>query len=230
MRKISNLFKQLGYVDGFLYSLNALLQYLSIKNVRAIKYYIYSQPVPNEALLPKSRGKDIHVAPVYPDDEITHMFPRPRDVIMNRFDQGALCFVAYKNNTFAGFLWLIKNKYIEDEVKCNYFPLPAKNTAWDFDVYISSEYRISFVFSKLWDFANGYMRSKGITSTMSRISAFNLSSKKSHARLGAQCIGQLTFFCIGPLQILFSSKAPFVFLTIGKKFIPNLKIQSRTYI
>ena len=228
MKKIINLFKQLGYVDGFLYSLNTLFQYLSIKKMRTIKYYIYSQPVPHAALLPKNRGKDIHIEQVYANDEITSKFPRPRDVIMNRFNQGALCFVAYKNNTFAGFLWLIKNKYVEDEVKCNYFPLPARNSVWDFDVYISPEQRISFVFIKLWDYANSYMRANGITTSMSRISAFNISSIKSHGRLGAKRIGQLTFFCLGSLQILFASKAPYIFLTIGNKFIPSLKFHNRT--
>jgi hypothetical protein len=154
-------------------------------------------------------------------DPVVRQFPRPDWAAPYRFNQGAVCLVALKAGTFAGFLWLTLGSYQEDEVRCRYVPLPPGKSAWDFDVHVEPEYRNGIVFLKLWDEANRFLTAHQIQWSLSRISAFNSGSILSHAKLGAQRIGAVTFLSIGSWQIAASTVRPYLHFSARAGSLPT---------
>jgi hypothetical protein len=102
--------------------------------------------------------------------------------------------------------------------------MPEGKTAWDFDVYIVSRYRLGVGFLCLWDEANKYLKARGIQWTMSRISAFNAVSVASHRRLGAKVVGQAVFVVLGPCQLAFTTTFPFIQLSICARHRPKIRV------
>jgi hypothetical protein len=151
-------------------------------------------------------------------------FPRPQAVIEWRYRSGYICFAATIKDHFAGFLWLSFGHYFEDEVRCQYELTNTRNCAWDFDVYVDPAFRMGRTFSRLWDTANHYLADRGIIWSLSRISAFNAMSLRSHSRLGAIQIHTATFICCGPFQLAWFNTRPFLHLSLHSRFIPKLRI------
>jgi hypothetical protein len=69
-------------------------------------------------------------------------------------------------------------------------------------------YRMGRLFGYLWRRAGVELASRGVTSSVSRISAFNPGSIASHQRLGARIVGNALFVCAGPLQLMHASTGP----------------------
>lgn len=197
-------------LDRALFFLSRALRRLAAGHVHLYRYYLVAQPVPRRPLLSSKRGRDIEVRRVDAGEAVLQQFPRPGDVLANRFRQGAVCYAAFRDNGLSGFLWFVPGNYEEDEVRCLYRPWPSGRGAWDFDVYVTPEDRVGLTFSRLWDTAYADMRSRGVTWSMSRISAFNQGSLAAHARLGARFLGSLTFLVIGRSQVMVGGRFPFV--------------------
>ena len=125
--------------------------------------------------------------------------------------------LARNGSEFVGYVWLKLRGYEEDEVRCRYVPIPELNTAWDFDVYIAPSYRMSRMFIRVWDAVNDFLRNNRIDWTLSRISAFNADSLRSHRRMGIHRIATGLFLCAGTMQIAFVSVRPFVHVSLGEK-------------
>ena len=208
--------------DILYYYTHRALEIISFGKARIIRYYIFAQPVQTKELLPKSRGKNIEIKFINQWDNDFLQFPRPKEVIENHLKQEASCFVAKKGSRVIGFLWLVKNAYEEDEVRCRFLLQPKDKVMWDFDVYINPEERIGFAFLKLWDAANTYMRNNNSQWSLSRISSFNQKSLASHSKLGAVIIASATFLCVGKLQASFFSTAPFINISLNTKTRPTL--------
>ena len=200
--------EQLGWLNGCLYALSRTLAGASGGRVRIHKYYFVAQPVQKTPWLPGRRGQSFEVREVAEADPLVRLFPRPARAAPLRFGQGAVCFAALRKGALAGFLWLTLGPYQEDEVRCRYVPLPAHESAWDFDVYVEPEHRNGIVFLRLWDEANRFLAAHGIRWSLSRISAFNAGSILSHARMQARRIGTAIFLSVGPWQIAASTASP----------------------
>ena len=224
--KGTKLIKELGIADSSFYLLDRFFRRVSGSTWGLYKYHVFSQPVPELPLLPSNRGKDIIVKEIRQGDPETSAFPRSAEVINSRYRQGGVCLSAYRKGEFAGYLWLNFSPYYEDEVRCCYHPLPEGKAAWDYDVYVDTSHRLSMVFPRLWDEANRLMRSRKVTFSMSRISAFNPGSLSSHRSLGAQKITALLFLCFGRFQIMFSAVRPFLHLSMTAEDIPHVRISS----
>lgn len=216
---------QLGWLNGCLYGLSRILAALSGGRVRVHKYYFVSQPVPKTSWLPGRRGQGFEVRQVEEVDPLVRQFPRPARAAPFRFNQGAVCFAALRDGRFAGFLWLTLGPYQEDEVRCRYVPLPARESAWDFDVYVEPEHRNGVVFLKLWDEANRFLAAREIRWSLSRISAFNAGSILSHARMQASRIGTATFLCIGSWQIAASTASPHLHVSTREASFPTYVLE-----
>jgi GNAT superfamily N-acetyltransferase len=156
-----------------------------------------------------------------------HWFARPAEVIAARYQQGAICFVAFHGDDAVGCLWLAPGRYFEDEVACCFQPEPSGEAAWDFDVYVRDDYRASRVFSYLWDAAFCWLRENGFQWTMSRIDAFNAASIRAHRRLGAQIVGHAFFVVLGGVQLSFFTSLPFVHLGLRQMSPPLLRVRPR---
>lgn len=201
--RIRRTLDELGAANGLLYLIGRALQYLTGGRAFIVHYHFFAQPVPvdpNQCTRPTETSR---VRQVLPNDPITSAFPRPAQVIAQRFANGHVCFAAEIKGRFAGFIWLAKNAYEEDEIRCRYELHPPETCAWDFDVYVAPEYRIGRTFSKLWEAANAYLAQLGIQWSLSRISSFNTASLAAHGRLKLQKLCSATFVTLGPLQISF---------------------------
>lgn len=215
-------FDELGLANGALYLADQVLQRLGGGRTRIIRYQFFAQPVPQTAP-PPATGK-CQVRIVSADDPIVREFPRPPQVIARRFADGATCFVAQMGERFAGFLWLARNAYEEDEVRCRFELVPAPICAWDFDVYVEPDFRIGRSFSHLWQAANAHLAAQRVQWSLSRISAFNPASLAAHRRLGIRPLSTATFIVLGPAQISFLPRAPFIHIGHKSSHRPVLSL------
>ena len=220
------LVQQIGWLNASLYLLNRLFSIISHDRIRLYKYYLIAQPVARESLLPPSKSNSITIREINEEDEIIQIFPRPIKVIHNRFRSGAKCLIATQNNEFIGFLWLHFYPYQEDEVRARYTPFPPEKTAWDFDVYVAPNFRLSRTFARLWSEANNILRERKIIWSCSRISAFNNNSLRSHKYLGAKFLGSALFVCIGKWQLSFASIYPFFHISSNDRSFPEYSLNT----
>lgn len=223
----NQMLEQWGWFNTGLFVLNRLLSIISKGSLRLYKYYLIAQPVAKASLLPPGRGRKIEIRLIQPHDEITRQFPRPAAAIQARFKQGAKCLVAFKDGQFIGFLWLLLGSYQEDEVRARFTPLPLKQAAWDFDVYVAPDFRLGLTFPRLWDEANRFLTGNDILWSCSRISAFNAGSLGAHARLGTVSLGNAIFFCAGRWQVTFASISPYFHLSLNPESFPQFSLNTQ---
>ena len=219
-------FKTLGWRDGALYTLSRMVEAISMRRCRIVKYYLVAQPVAAQPLVSVPPAPDFLIAQVDAHNPLVAQFPRPEAVIRGRYASGAVCFAASKQGRLVGFIWLKHGSYHEDEVRCVFVPLPTDTAIWDFDVYVDPAFRLSRAFLRLWDAAYAYLRAQGIVWTMSRISGFNADSLTSHARLGAVRLGQATFLCLGSWQLCLSRLTPGWHFSRRVSDAPNLQLRA----
>jgi hypothetical protein len=217
-------FHQLGWANGCLYGLSRVFEIISGNRMRIHKYYFVAQPVAKSPWLPSRRGQAYHIRQIAKSDPLVKLFPRPDWAAPYRFAQGAVCLAAFKEGSFAGFIWLALSSYLEDEVRCRYLPLPRGKCAWDFDVHVEPEHRTGILFMKLWDEANRFLVARRIEWSLSRISAFNSGSILSHAKMGARRIGTATFLSLGPWQLAISTFVPRLHLSTRSASYPTYSL------
>lgn len=220
-------FQQIGWFNTSFFILGRFLNKITRNKLRIYKYYLVVQPVHKTSLLPSHRGKNIKVKLANKNDSIVAQFPRPHAVIQKRFENGAKCFVAYKEGEekFLGFIWILLSSYQEDEVRAHFMLSSVLDSAWDFDVYVTPNNRMGIVYVRLWDEANLFLLENNRYRTYSRISAVNRNSLKAHSALGAESIGSLYFFCINKLQITFATIPPYFHLSFCEDSIPQFNIE-----
>ena len=217
--------RTLGAWNGMLYLLHRLLVRVSGGAMQIVRYYLVAQPVPESAAGDPPPSGTTSIVEVREGDELVQTFPRPAEVIARRFRDGAVCLAAIAGRGFAGFIWLASGHYDEDEVHCRYVLVDEARSAWDYDVFVLPEYRLSRVFMRLWEAANRRLAGRGVRWSYSRISAFNPGSIRSHRGLGARRLHSATFLCVGSLQLGFFSLAPFVHLWWPGRTPPVLRLR-----
>jgi hypothetical protein len=205
--------RELGGLNAALYWTSRAAAAATGGRARIVKYVLVAQPVPPPSGVASARTG---IARVLPGDPIVAQFPRPTAVIAQRFASGAVCYAARGNGRFTGFIWLKRNGYDEDEVRCRYDTEPRASTAWDFDVYVDPAHRMGRTFVRLWQAAHVQLREWGVEWTVSRISAFNAASLRAHARSGATPLASATFVCLGPVQLMLATVRPFVHLSLAR--------------
>lgn len=224
----SQLIQQLGWLNTILYIFSRLLSMISHRRIRLYKYYLIAQPVAEKPFFHSGKEGSIVIREINEEDDVTQFFPRPANVIKSRFRSGAKCLVAFKDNEFIGFLWLLFDDYQEDEVRARFSPSPSEQTAWDFDVYVAPNFRLGRAFARLWSEANNILRERKIIWSCSRISAFNSNSLRSHTCLGAELLGSTLFVCIGTWQISFASIFPYFHLSFNNDSFPEYLLKTNT--
>jgi GNAT superfamily N-acetyltransferase len=210
-------------LDRLLYYTSRLLERLTGGRARIVRYYFVAQRVPDKPLA--KLGGTAQFFNALPGDETIRQALRPERVISRRFQSGARCFAAASGSELAGFIWIKESEYLEDEVRCLYRWHPRECAAWDFDVYVSPQYRGTRVFARLWEFANQFLRARGYLWTISRISAFNPGSLAAHRRIGLVPLSSGTFFVLGNWQLSFYTRAPFVHLSLHSGQVPTLSFK-----
>lgn len=215
--RIRNVYRDFGFSEGTLYLAANALARITGGRARIIRYHLVAQPVPTSSNdLLRANGKTV-VRHIAKNDPVVASFPRPPEVIAQRFASGATCLVAEVGGRFAGFLWLAHNAYEEDEVRCRYELIPSDLCAWDYDVYVEPDFRVGRTFSRLWDAANVHLADHGVHWSLSRISAFNANSLAVHRRLGIRRVGNATFIVLGRWQISLLGQSPFIHFSGGPR-------------
>lgn len=231
-QRLGDTFNRFGVLNGGLYLLDRMATRLFGGRIRIIRYLLVAQPVPPEAAgAPVSvvAGRS-RIRPVLPGDPVERAFPRPADVIALRQSTGATCIIAEVSDRFAGFIWLARDQYEEDEVRCTYVLAEPLSSAWDYDVYVTPEFRLGRTLSRLWSAANAHLASDGVRWSFSRISSFNPDSVAAHARLGIRTVGHATFLRLGPVQIMLADRPPYVHLSLGAAARPRLLLTPPEHI
>ncbi len=216
----------LGPANTLLYSLSRVLDWATRSRCRIFKYYFVAQPVPPEITTTEFRKSSTQIYFATAGMPIVEQFPRPPEVIARRFADGADCMVAERAGKLVGYLWVKRHSYQEDEVRCTYVLVPPDALAWDFDVYIAPEFRISRAFSQLWSAGHRFLRDRGCQWSISRISAFNANSLVSHERLGIVHLASGVFVALGPIQLAAFSCTPYLHVAFSRSGAPRLEFHA----
>lgn len=228
IRKITSAIAEFGIFAGILYGIGQILD-RSNSRLKLCYFEIMVQPVWSTSLAPANLTKSFEIRELGPDSPDVARFPRPDEIISQRFDQNAMCLGGYKKGELIGFLWLKFGEYHEDEVRCIFAPEPVSNTVFDFDIYLFPEHRLGIGFIALWDGANNYLKSRGIDYTCSRVSRFNTGSRQSHRHLGSRRAGKAVFLCGTSRQLMIGSQKPYIHFSINKYELPRIAIDTSKY-
>jgi GNAT superfamily N-acetyltransferase len=212
--------REIGFANAALLGITRSAYRISAGRVRIYRYCFVAQPISTPALAPSA---GILIRRVDPEDPLTAQFPRPRNVIVERFASGALCLAAERRGLFAGYIWLKEHSYLDDEARCEYLLPPRGEAVWDFDVYVDPAFRHGRMFARLWSAAHEWMRERGYRWSISRISAFNSPSLSAHRRLGTVRLGTATFVQIEGLQLALLDRAPYLHFTGREGDVPRLR-------
>lgn len=217
--------KELGLGPALLYAANRVLVKLSGGRVRIVPYALYAQPIGAQAFKDVRDDPATCVTRTPPGDPLVAKFPRPASVIQNRYAQSAQCYSAVVKGEFGGFIWIARDRYEEDEVRCTYVLARPDSCVWDFDVYLEPRYRMGRTMGRLWKAVDADLAAIGVRWSYSRISIFNPGSLGSHERLGAKRVGLAIFLVIGPLQTAVMSLKPYIFLSWPKCARPTIVLK-----
>lgn len=226
--KLSDPFKTFGVFDGMLYAIDRVLCLISTR-LRLFVYELMAQPITNKALLPPNLVKNLtfcEIGPGYPD---IALMPAREDIKLARFAQGAKCLGAYRKGQLIAYLWFCFNQYEEDEVRCTYELTDTAHSVFDFDLYVIPEHRMGVGFLGLWHGANQYLLERGVKYTFSRLTRFNVASRRAHAHLGWKCVARAIFIQAWRLELMFANIPPFVAMTWGKDSRIKLRLDATVH-
>lgn len=212
----------LGMADGLLDILARSLDKVTGGRCRLFKYYFVAQPVPAQRAAALAKASKTRFFRPSSGDGIIRQASRPPEIIARRFADGAVCLAAEQSGKLVGFVWIKRESYCEDEVRCRYLLDPAGELAWDFDAWIAPEFRMSRAFAQLWEAANQFLRDQGCRWTVSRMSAFNAASLASHRRLGIVHLHTGVFLTAGPVQFAMFSCVPYLHIAVRPGSCPRL--------
>ncbi len=219
---ISSTIRHLGWIEGSFHFFSRLLSIFTFGHGRLVRYHFVAQPVHSKGYANMRPSAKSSLGFIDANDPLVALFPRPISVIQKRFKNGNLCLAARAGDKFSGFLWLAKNQYDEDEVRCCYHFQKPEESVWDFDVYVEPDFRYGRTLARLWDTANGYLHTDGKRWSFSRISASNSESLRSHTRLGIHKLFSANFLCIGRIQITVVGIYPFLHVSLFPNQKPTL--------
>lgn len=214
LEKLTSPFKEFGLFAGLIYLFDQAIARLST-SLRLFFYELMIQPIPLDAFLPARITASLEFREIKRQDPDLEKIQVPREIIEFRFDQGAICLGAYKEQELIGYIWFSFETYAEDEVRCTFVLHPKDESVFDFDLYVFPDYRLGYGFVSLWDGANVFLRNQGVRYTYSRLSRFNTSSRRAHAHLGWKCVGRCLFLKIWNAELMLATVSPYVHLAVS---------------
>lgn len=214
LNRISGPFHEFGAFHGALYALDQVLRRLS-PSCGVYPYEFYLQPIGDRPLLPPALLKTLSAECLAPGHALLAAVPVPAPELARRFAQGAQAVVALRKAEPLGYAWWCKGGYEEQEVRCTFEVAASEAAVFDFDVYVLPAHRMGLGFMSVWHVFMQQLRDAGVTHSYSRISAFNLASRRAHARLGASVIGRAVFVRLGPLSLALTGQFPYARAALG---------------
>jgi hypothetical protein len=212
-QRVCSPFREFGLLAGMLYSIDRLLG--RMRTGWALRVYeIMVQPIPEQGdLLPERLAQHFVICEIPNGAMELSSMPVPAHVLASRHEQGATCLGAFRRGELIGYIWFVPKRYLEDEVRCVFELRPLDQAVFDFDLYIFPAHRLGLGFVAIWNGANRYLRERGVRYTYSRVTRFNLPSRRAHRYLGSKMLGRAVFLQIGSLELMVSTLPPFVHLS-----------------
>ncbi|MEO7559793.1 MAG: hypothetical protein ABIT23_06015 [Nitrosospira sp.] len=223
LQKLTRLLKEFGFFAGLLYTIDRVLAAIS-PSLRLYFYEIMVQPIPEEPLIPARLTKNLEIREIKRGDPEVDLMPARADIKEARFRQNAICLGAFQKGRFIGYMWFCSYAYEEDEVRCTFLLSPVDEAVFDFDFYLFPEHRMGLGFIGMWSGANKFLNNRGIKYTFSRLTRFNLASRRAHNHLGWKCIGRTLFLQAWRLQVMVATIFPYFHLSFSKSGRVQLKL------
>lgn len=223
-KRLTRAIHELGWLNAMLYLCDLALTRCTGGRCGIYKYQFVAQRL-GDLPLCGQRGKDIEVRVLANRQAIPPGYPRPADVLDQRYAQGAISLAAYRHQDLIGFLWLLFDACQEDEVRARY-RLVSPLSCWDFDVYVRPQDRLGWAFRRLWEEARCLLRARAVRWSCSRISAFNAASLAAHARIGTVPLGSATFIRCGQWQWMVATLAPHFHFSRHPASCPQLRFDT----
>lgn len=222
--KLAGAIKEFGLAAGLLYVIDRALRRLSPR-LGLYVYELMAQPIPEKPVLSAKLASKLTFVEIGRGHPSLALMPPPAAVIQSRFDQKAVCLCTYRGEVLLGYIWLCFDRYLEDEVRCDYLIAEVPGSVFDFDLYILPEHRMGLAFTAVWHGANEYLRARGVRRSFSRLTRFNTASRRSHAHLKWRRVGRVLVFAAWHLEIMLADIAPYVALTIGPRQRVSLQLR-----
>ena len=215
LRKISGPFREFGPAAGLLYAIDRVLSSLSPR-LRLYVYELMVQPITDKPLLRGRLDRHLEIREIKAGDPEMALMPVRPEAMQARLAQNAICLGAFRKGALIGYMWFCNREYDEDEVRCTYVLGRARESVFDFDFYLFPEHRMGLGFLGLWNGANEYLSRRDIHYTFSRLTRFNVASRRAHQHLGWKTVGRVLFFQAWRLEVMVATLFPFVHVSITK--------------
>ena len=224
LRNFTSPFKEFGFLSGLLYAVDRVLVRVS-PGLRLYVYEFMVQPIPEEPLLPGRLTKNLEIREIKRGDPEVDLMPARPEIKESRFAQDAICLGAFQKGQFIGYMWFCHRTYEEDEVRCTYVVTPVEEAVFDFDLYLFPQHRMGLGFIGIWNGANKFLRERGIKFTFSRLTRFNVASRRAHHHLGWKLVGRAVFLQTWRLEFMIATLSPFLHVSLGKPGGVRLKLR-----
>jgi len=224
LQKIIGPFREFGPVAGLLYAIDRVLSSFS-PDLHLYVYELMVQPIMDKPLFPRGFRKQLEIREIKPGDPELALMPVRSEAMDARLAQHATCLGAFQKGVFIGYMWFCNPTYDEDEVRCTYVLGRAKESVFDFDFYIFPEYRMGLAFVGLWNGANEFLSSRNVRYTFSRLTRFNVASRRAHQHLGWKVVGRAIFLKARSIEFMLATLFPFVHMSITKRGRVHLTLQ-----
>jgi len=223
--KVISPFKEFGLFGGLVYGLDRVLARTGAG--AGIYYYeLMVQSVADKPLVSPKIRQLVQVRQLQSDDPVVEQLDLTKDVLDFRFGQDAVCLGAFQKDQPIGNMWFCVDRYEEDEVRCSFVTLPAGEGVFDFGFYIRPEHRLGLAFVALWDYANEYLRERGIRNSFSRVSRFNLISRTVHSHLKWRRLGRVLFLRLPGLQLMLATVSPYIHVSFRHSSGPVISLRA----
>jgi len=216
LNKLMDPIREFGSWAGVLYIIDRAFARIS-PELRLFVYEIVVQPISNKPLIPSRWIKNLVFREIERGDPLLALMPARDDIKEQRYRQRAKCLGAFKQDKLIGYIWFANGSYEEDEVKCTFVVTPVGESVFDFDLYLFPEHRMGLGFVALWNGANEYLHGRGVKYTFSRLTRFNMASRRAHERLGSVRVGTTIFLRLWRLEFMFATIFPYLHLCLGTR-------------
>ncbi|WP_405242481.1 GNAT family N-acetyltransferase [Lentisalinibacter salinarum] len=218
--------KRFGVSHGLLYLCNRILERILGTRVFIQHYHFVALATDTPIPLPRRLASNM-VTSMLSTPEIASLdVPRPQEKLQARLKDGSICLVTRKNGTFVGFIWIKREVYFEDEVRCRFDLSLEPQAVWDYDLYIAPSFRNTAAFLKIWHDTLEVLSNENIRWSISRISAFAPESIRAHLRLGGSIIGGAYYIRLFTVQLTLLSQWPFVHLSLSDRSPPSILLRA----
>lgn len=223
LRRAFGPFREFGLVGGTLYLIDRGLRAVSPRLGLHV-YELMEQPIDGRAFLPNRLSLNLEFTEIGPTHPALDVMPARTDIKTSRFEQGARCLGVWRKGVLLGYLWWCPRQYQEDEVRCTYLLEPSDAAVFDFDLYVMPEHRHGIAFVAIWHGANQWLYAQGVRHSYSRVTLFNLPSRRAHVRLGGRRIGGALFIRVFAVELLLCTVMPYVAVSWRHDQRPSLRL------